>query len=55
MGASTSKYRRCKQGNKLNMTHVAEEMGFPQGLVQLRHAIVHKSSRDGSLLSESVC
>ena len=29
MGASTSKYRKSKQGGKLAMTSVAEEMGFP--------------------------
>jgi hypothetical protein len=29
MGASTSKYRKSKEGNKLNMKHVAAETGFP--------------------------
>jgi len=36
------------------MKNIAEEMGFPQALVSLRHQAVHKS-RDGSLLSEGVC
>jgi hypothetical protein len=29
MGASTSKYRKSKQGGKVAMKNVAEEMGFP--------------------------
>lgn len=29
MGASTSKYRKSKQGGKLAMKNIAEEMGFP--------------------------
>jgi hypothetical protein len=53
MGASTSKYRKSKQGGKLIMKNVAEEMGFPQDLVSLRHQAVHKS-RDGTLLSLGV-
>ena len=37
MGASTSKYRKSKQGGKIAMKNIAEELGFPQALVSLRH------------------
>jgi hypothetical protein len=37
MGASTSKYRKSKQGGKLAMKNIAEELNFPKTLVTLRH------------------
>lgn len=37
MGASTSKYRKSKQGGKIAMKNIAEELGFPKSLVSLRH------------------
>ena len=33
MGASTSKYRKSKQGGKLAMKSIAEELNFPTALV----------------------
>lgn len=41
MGASTSKYRKSKQGGKIAMKNIAEELGFPKALVSLRHQAVH--------------
>lgn len=35
------------------MKNIAEEMGFPQALVSLRHQAVHKG-RDGSMHSKGV-
>lgn len=53
MGASTNKYRKSKQGGKLAMKNIAEELNFPQSLVSLRHQAVHES-RDGSSHSPQI-
>ena len=53
MGASTSKYRKSKQGGKLAMKNIAEELNFPTALVQLRHQAVHES-RDGGMHSSGI-
>ena len=53
MGASTSKYRKSKQGGKLAMKNIAEELNFPKSLVSLRHQAVHES-RDGSMHSRGM-
>ena len=37
MGASTSKFRKSKQGGKIAMKNIAEELNFPTALVSLRH------------------
>jgi Las1-like len=37
MGAKTAEYKKSKQGGKLSMKNIAEELGFPTFLVQLRH------------------
>ena len=42
MGAKTAEYKKSKQGGKLAMKNVAEELGFPSFLVQLRHQAVHE-------------
>jgi len=51
MGARTAEYKKSKQGGKLSMKAVAEELGFPSFLVQLRHMTVHEQ---GTLLTEEV-
>ena len=53
MGASTSKFRKSKLGAKLNMKHVASEVGFPQSLVTLRHQAVHES-KNGQMHSRAM-
>ena len=53
MGASTSKYRKSKQGGKLAMKNIAEELNFPTQLVALRHQAVHES-RDGGMHSRGI-
>ena len=42
LGAKTAEYRKSKQGGKLAMKNVAQELGFPTFLVQLRHQAVHE-------------
>ena len=42
LGAKTAEYKKRKQGGKLAMKNVAEELGFPAFLVQLRHQAVHE-------------
>lgn len=42
LGSSTCKYRQSKLGGKMAMKHVAEELGFPAFLVQLRHQAIHE-------------
>jgi hypothetical protein len=42
LGAKTAEYKKSKQGGKLAMKNVAEELGFPTFLVQLRHQAVHE-------------
>ena len=37
LGAKTAAYKKSKQGGKLAMRDVAEGLGFPTFLVQLRH------------------
>lgn len=53
MGASTSKYRKTKQGGKIAMKNIAEELNFPTALVSLRHQAVHES-RDGGMHSGGI-
>ena len=53
MGASTSKYRKSKQGGKIAMKNIAEELNFPTALVSLRHQAVHES-RDGGMHSRGI-
>ena len=53
MGASTSKYRKSKQGGKIAMKNIAEELNFPTALVSLRHQAVHES-RDGAMHSNGI-
>lgn len=43
LGAKTAEYKKSKQGGKLAMKNVAEELGFPTFLVQLRHQAVHEN------------
>ncbi|CDW86523.1 UNKNOWN [Stylonychia lemnae] len=45
MGAKTNQYKKSKLGGKLAMKNIAEELGFPKFLVQLRHQAVHESSQ----------
>eukprot|EP00347_Sterkiella_histriomuscorum_P012109 403369864 len=45
LGAKTNQYKKSKQGGKLAMKNVAEELGFPKFLVQMRHQAVHESSQ----------
>jgi hypothetical protein len=37
IGAKSIKYRKSNTGKKLAMKNVAEELGFPTFLVNLRH------------------
>jgi hypothetical protein len=37
LGAKTVAYKKSKQGGKLAMKTIAEELGFPPFLVSLRH------------------
>lgn len=43
LGAKAASYKKTKSGAKLAMRDVAEQLGLPSFLVELRHQAVHEA------------